>query len=137
MGNLKHRMGGQEHRSLPDRSTAVATSGRDYRRWTRGGVEQHHIIDPRTGQPAQTDILSATIVAPSGPLAEIAAKVAFILGSRAGLAWLDARTTMAGLLVLEDGRTLRSRRMDAYLDAMSLPVRATSAREAARPMEII
>lgn len=68
---------------------AVATSGRDYRRWTRGGVEQHHIIDPRTGQPAQTDVLSATIVAPDGPAAEMAAKVALILGSQAGLAWLD------------------------------------------------
>ncbi len=116
---------------------AVATSGRDYRRWLRGGVEQHHIIDPRSGQPAQTDILSATIVAPSGPLAEMAAKVALILGSQAGLAWLDARPTLAGLLVLEDGRLLCSRRMDAYLDMMSLPVRVTSTLEAARPLETI
>jgi len=95
---------------------AVATSGRDYRRWMRDGVEQHHIIDPRTGQPAQTDVLSATIVAPDGPSAEMAAKVALILGSRAGLAWLDARPTLAGLLALADGRILRNRRMDAYLD---------------------
>ena len=116
---------------------AAATSGRDYRRWRRGGVEQHHIIDPRNGQPAQTDILSATIVAPSGPTAEIAAKVALILGSRAGLAWLEARPTVAGLLVLEDGRILRSRRMDAYLDMTSLPVRVTSTLEAARSVETI
>ena len=27
----------------------VATSGRDRRRWRRGGAEQHHLIDPRTG----------------------------------------------------------------------------------------
>jgi FAD:protein FMN transferase len=113
---------------------AVATSGRDYRRWTRGGVEQHHIIDPRTGQPARTNILSATIVAPSGPMAEMAAKVALILGSRAGLAWLDARPTVAGLLVLEDGRILRGRRMDAYLDTMSLPARVAPALEAPRPV---
>jgi thiamine biosynthesis lipoprotein len=99
---------------------AVATSGRDYRRWTRGGVEQHHIIDPRSGQPAQTDILSATILAPDGSMAEMAAKVALIQGSRAGLAWLDARPTLAGLLVLEDGRILRNRRMDAYLYNMGL-----------------
>ena len=116
---------------------AVATSGRDYRRWTRGGVEQHHIIDPRSGRPAQTDVLSATIVAPNGPTAEMAAKVALILGSRAGLAWLDARPTLAGLLVLEDGRILRSRRMDVYLDMTSLPLRVTSKLEAARPVETI
>jgi thiamine biosynthesis lipoprotein len=116
---------------------AVATSGRDYRRWRCGGVEQHHIIDPRSGQPAQTDVLSATIIAPSGPTAEMAAKVALILGSRAGLAWLDARPTVAGLLVLEDRRILRSRRMDAYLDITSLPVRVTSTLEAARRLETI
>ncbi len=95
---------------------AVATSGRDYRRWMRGGAAQHHIIDPRTGQPAQTNVLSATVVAPDGPSAEMASKVALILGSRAGLAWLDARPILAGLLVLDDGRILRSRRMDSYLD---------------------
>jgi FAD:protein FMN transferase len=92
---------------------AVATSGRDYRHWQRGGVEQHHIIDPRTGQPAQTDVLTATIIGPNGPAVETAAKVALILGSRAGLAWLDARPTLAGLLVLQDGQVLYSRRLGA------------------------
>jgi thiamine biosynthesis lipoprotein len=90
---------------------AVATSGRDYRHWRRGGVEQHHIIDPRTGQPAQTDILTATITGPNGPAVEMAAKVALILGSRAGLGWLDARPALAGLLVLQDGQIVRSRRL--------------------------
>jgi thiamine biosynthesis lipoprotein len=114
---------------------AVATSGRDYRHWRRGGVEQHHIIDPRTGRPAQTDVLAATIVAPDGPSAEVAAKVALILGSRAGQAWLDARPTLAGLLVLQDGQLLRSRRMDAYLDQTTIHARAATARGAARREE--
>lgn len=100
---------------------AVATSGRDYRHWRKGGAEQHHIIDPRTGCPADTDVLAATVVAPDGPLAEVAAKVALILGSRAGLAWLDQRPTLAGLLVLADGRVLRSRRLDAYIDSATVP----------------
>jgi thiamine biosynthesis lipoprotein len=103
---------------------AVATSGRDYRHWRRGGVEQHHIIDPRSGRPAQTDVLATTVVAPDGPSAEVAAKVALILGSRAGMAWLDGRPTLAGLLVLADGRVLRSRRMDSYLDLSSITTRA-------------
>jgi thiamine biosynthesis lipoprotein len=89
---------------------AVATSGRDYRHWQRGGIEQHHIIDPRTGQPAQTDVLAATITGPNGPSVEMAAKVVLILGSRAGLAWLDARPVLAGLLVLQDGQVVHSRR---------------------------
>ena len=95
----------------------VATSGRDYRRWQYAGRWQHHILDPRTGRPATTNVLSATVVAPSACDAEAAAKVALILGSRDGLAWLDARPALAGLLVLEDGRVLHSRRLQAYVAA--------------------
>lgn len=99
---------------------AVATSGRDYRRWRQGDREQHHIIDPRTGQPAITDVLSATVVAPNCVAAETAAKVACILGGAAGLAWIDARPALAALLVLGDGRVLRSRRMPQYLDSTTV-----------------
>lgn len=93
----------------------VATSGRDYRRWQRNGKWQHHIIDPRTGAPAETDVLTATVVAPTTRDAEVAAKVALILGSRAGLGWLEARASLAGLLVLDDGRIVKSSRLQNLL----------------------
>ena len=88
----------------------VATSGRDYRRWRKDGRWQHHIIDPRTGLPAQTDVLSVTAVAPSARMAETAAKTALILGSLDGLRWLDERPELAGLIVLDDGSTIPSRK---------------------------
>jgi thiamine biosynthesis lipoprotein len=88
----------------------VATSGRDYRRWRKDGRWQHHIIDPRTGLPAQTDVLSVTVVAPSACMAETAAKTALILGSLDGLRWLDDRPELAGLIVLDDGSTIPSRK---------------------------
>jgi thiamine biosynthesis lipoprotein len=93
----------------------VATSGRDYRRWQQHGQWRHHILDPRTGCPAETDVLSATVIAPSASEAETAAKVALILGSRAGLAWLEARPTLAGVLVLEDGTTQHTRHFLDYI----------------------
>jgi thiamine biosynthesis lipoprotein len=93
----------------------VATSGRDYRRWLRGGAWRHHIIDPRTGQPAATDLLSVTVVAPTALEAETAAKAALILGSIDGVAWLDARPHLAGLLVMEDGQIIMSGRMPRFL----------------------
>lgn len=99
----------------------VATSGRDYRCWQHNGRWQHHIIDPRTGTPADTDVLTATVVAPTTRQAEVAAKVALILGSRAGLEWLEARKSLAGLLVLDDGRILKSSRMENYLWHETLP----------------
>ena len=93
----------------------VATSGRDYHRWIRQGASQHHIIDPRTGLPAATDILTATVIAPSTVEAEAAAKVALILGSDAALAWLEAHPPLAGLLVLEDGSVRRSRQLSRFI----------------------
>lgn len=96
-------------------SGAVATSGRDYRRWRQGGQEQHHLIDPRSGRPAETDVLAATVVAADCGSAEMAAKVALILGSWEGMAWIEARPELAAFLVREDGRVLHSRRLAHFL----------------------
>lgn len=92
----------------------VATSGRDVRRWRQGCAERHHILDPRTGEPAATDLLAVTVVAPDAREAEAAAKAAFILGSAAGLAWLAARPHLAGLLVAEGGRVSRTATLGSY-----------------------
>jgi thiamine biosynthesis lipoprotein len=94
---------------------AVATSGRDERRWRQGGQERHHLIDPRTGRPADTDVLTATVVAGDAVSAEAAAKTALILGSRGGMAWIEARPGLAALLALADGRVLHSRRLVRFL----------------------
>ncbi len=83
---------------------------------------QHHIIDPRTGRPAATDVLAATIIAPNAREAEIAAKVALILGSHAGLEWVEAREQYAGLVVLESGQVLKTRRFEDYVWSDSLPL---------------
>jgi FAD:protein FMN transferase len=90
----------------------VATSGRDYRKWQQGGTWKHHIIDPRTGQPAATDVLTASVIAPNVMDAEVAAKVVLVLGSRHGLEWIEARPSLSALVVLEDGRCLTSSRYE-------------------------
>jgi thiamine biosynthesis lipoprotein len=81
---------------------AVATSGRARRRWRQGSHERHHIIDPRTGESAATSTWSVTAVAGSCTQAEVAAKVAFLLGPDAGVASLEAEG-LAGLVVDENG----------------------------------
>jgi len=93
----------------------VGTSGRDFRKWQKDGKWQHHLIDPRTGQPAETDLISVTVVGPSAMQAEVVSKAVLIRGSKGGLAWLEAREQFAGLLVLENGTVLRSSRMSRYL----------------------
>jgi thiamine biosynthesis lipoprotein len=59
---------------------ALATSGRDRRRWLRGGEEAHHLIDPATGRPSTSPLLRATVFAASATEAEVLAKVAFLSG---------------------------------------------------------
>jgi thiamine biosynthesis lipoprotein len=85
---------------------AVATSGIDYRRWMRGGKPQHHLIDPRIGQPAATDVLAATVIDSSATLAEAYAKALVILGSAAGLDWIMQQPQRAALVVRTDGAVL-------------------------------
>lgn len=82
----------------------VATSGVDYRRWTCGNTVQHHIIDPRTYEPARTDLLSVTVVAPDAIQADLHALVALLLGARTGYRYLVRRRATEGLLVCDDGR---------------------------------
>ena len=58
----------------------MATSGRDRRRWHRGGEERHHLIDPSTGRPAVETPVRVTVVADSATAAEVAAKAVFLGG---------------------------------------------------------
>ena len=81
---------------------ALATSTTAARRWLRGGILQHHIIDPRTGAPAASDVVSVTVLAASAAEAEVFAKSALVLGYEAGRALLGAQRA-AGLFVLAGG----------------------------------
>ncbi len=83
----------------------LATSGRDRRRWQRGGRELHHLIDPRTGAPAETDLLRVTAIAADAIEAEVAAKSLFLAGSERAAREADA-AGVAAVLVTGDGRTI-------------------------------
>jgi thiamine biosynthesis lipoprotein len=84
---------------------AVATSWTVKRRWRAGAGWAHHLIDARSGRPAETGVIGATAVATSAAAADVFAKTALILGPEAGLSFLKRRC-VAGLLVLVDGHQL-------------------------------
>jgi len=67
----------------------VATSGTYKRRWqTPSGRMLHHLIDPFTGLPAETDALSVSVCANELTTAEVLAKVALLLGTDRGTRYL-------------------------------------------------
>lgn len=88
-------------------NAAIATSTTIRRRWNRGGRWLHHIIDPRIGTPAASDLAQVTVVAPTAAAADVCAKTALVLGSEAGLHWLTERSLPA-LLVVSHGELLRT-----------------------------
>jgi thiamine biosynthesis lipoprotein len=98
------------------RQMAVVTSTTSRRHWQRGERTMHHLVDPRTGQPAATDAVSVTVIAPRAALAEVYAKAALILGVEAGQAWLNRIPDVEGLLVREDGQLVYTDGFTNYLE---------------------
>lgn len=72
---------------------ALATSSIAKRSWAPG---RHHVIDPRTGAPAETDLLQATVWAPTCTRAEILATHALLQGSGVAASLRCALVTRAG-----------------------------------------
>ena len=99
--------------ALNDR--AAATSSTAYRRWQRGERWFHHLLDPRTGQPAATDLAAVTVVGPSAMWAEVHAKVALLLGLADGRAYLDTQGGYAALCIDNDGRQHGTAGIGMYL----------------------
>jgi FAD:protein FMN transferase len=64
---------------------ALVTSSVSRRRWTQQGQPRHHIIDPRTGQPAESAWLSVTVFAYRATWAEAFAKAILLAGPQEAL----------------------------------------------------
>jgi thiamine biosynthesis lipoprotein len=83
------------------RHGGLATSTTTIRRWRRGERSVHHIVDPRTGTPADGPWRTASVYASSALAANVASTAAIVLGERAG-DWLTERH-LAARLVDVDG----------------------------------
>ena len=84
-------------------SWCVSTSG-DYERYVEvDGVRYHHILDPKTGAPAVSDVRGVTILMKDGLLGDGLSTACFILGPEKGMA-LAARYGAEALFVMADGR---------------------------------
>lgn len=97
---------------------AVITSGGYERFFEEDGVTYHHIIDPRTGYPADSGLLSVTIVSEDGTLADALSTSLFIMGiDQAKSFWQKNRDQFD--FVIFDGKTIfvTEKLADAFHDA--------------------
>lgn len=95
---------------------SIATSGCDKRHWQRAdGSNAHHIIDPRTGAPSHSDVVRASVIAPSLVKADVTARLLVILGERAGRAWLAQHPECAALMTTTAGDVVTSTHWGDFL----------------------
>jgi len=100
---------------LPSDRWAVATSGITHRRGVKAGVNWHHLINPRTGQPAMNDVLSVTVVAKSALLADAFAKTILFQGSKDGIEWANRQKDLEALVITDTQEFVFSDNMKKYL----------------------
>ena len=93
---------------LDSRDEAVITSGGYERYFEQDGEIYWHIIDPATGVPAKSGVISATIVSDSGVRCDALSTALFVLGQDAAEDYWRAHGDFDYLLVLEDGTIILS-----------------------------
>lgn len=81
---------------------SVVTSGLHERRFSRGGRTYHHILSPRDGMPARTDVASATIVADRSIDCDGYSTTALMLGMEEGLSFVEDLKGVEAVLIGED-----------------------------------
>lgn len=83
---------------------AVITSGGYERYFEQDGVTYHHIIDPKTGYPAESGLVSVTIVSTDGTLADGLSTSLFIMGEeKAADFWREHKDDFDAILMSDDG----------------------------------
>jgi thiamine biosynthesis lipoprotein len=100
-------------------SGAVATSSVAKRIWHQGGRQRHHLIDPRTAEPAVTKWLSVTVIAPELIVSEVYAKALLIGGEEISPSLLQQRPEITYLAVDRHGNLSGSLKYEESIDELA------------------
>jgi len=97
------------------RNASIVTSGTNERFFVHGGRRYHHVIDPRTGWPSQTGLLSATVIARDALVADVLATAILVAGAQSGVSWVRS-LGLEAILIFEDGGVVSTAPLDVELD---------------------
>lgn len=86
------------------------TSGLYERTFSEGSTTYWHILDPNTGRPVQTDVVSDTVFGSSSTAADALSTALFVAGSSRGAEIVDGVDETAAYFILADGSSTESAR---------------------------
>lgn len=87
---------------------SVVTSGIYERYFEKDGKMYHHIINPTTGHPSDTDLLSATIISKSSVMGDALSTACVLLGSEKGMEMIEKTKDVEAVFVLKDNTVILS-----------------------------
>lgn len=97
--------------------TFAVTSG-GYQRFFTGedGTIYQHILNPRTGRPAETDLLSVTVIAQNGTMADAYSTALYVMGEQGACDfWRQSAAAFDLVLVMSDGRVLYTPGLEGHI----------------------
>ena len=97
----------ESQRSFPLQNRAVATSGNYRNYFEKDGKRYTHILNPVTGCPEETNLLSVTVVAPDCTTADAYATAFMVLGLEPALRIVNADKTLEACFIYDDHGNLR------------------------------
>ncbi len=104
--------------TLQLQDSAVSTSG-DYQRFfIQDGKRYHHILSTETGFPADSNLVSVSVIAPEGYLSDSLSTAIFILGADKGLALLKSKG-YGGVLVTRDKKVIITDNMKDRIEILN------------------
>lgn len=93
---------GQPIISAPIENRSISTSGSYERYFEQDGIRYHHIIDPATGYPVQSNMIAVSVFADSATDADALSTACFVMGYKKAVKLLDELPNTEALFIFDD-----------------------------------
>lgn len=90
--------------SINEADISIVSSGSYERYFIEDGILYHHILDPYTGYPANSDLAGVTILCKDGIRADAMSTICFLAGKEKGLALAESQQDLEAFFVTKDGK---------------------------------